>query len=218
MDPQEFHRRSGDVDARIAAALAKLALAGRRALDRRAGAKSLSAIQALVLERLARLGPLQVGALAAQLAITPPTVSDSVAALERKGLVVREPVAEDGRGVAVRLTPEGRRVARGQVGWTEIFQSAVEKLTPEEKKVLLRLLLRLIAELVERGVVRDARMCVTCEHFRLNAHPGDDRPHHCGLVDLPLSDEHLRVDCNDQVAVAPSALKIRLRVLQGGVE
>jgi len=81
---------------------------------------------------------------------------------------------------------------------------------------VLRLLLRIIARLVERGVVRDARMCVTCEHFRPCAHPDQARPHHCALVDLPLSDEHLRVDCPDHVAVGPEALRKRLRLLQGG--
>jgi DNA-binding MarR family transcriptional regulator len=216
MDRHAFHEASGELDARIAAALAKLALAGRHALGRRAAESSLSPIQSLVLDRLARLGPAQVGELASKLAVTAPTVSDSVAALERKGLVTRRAVAGDARRVEVRLTPRGRRLASRQAAWPEVFGAAVAELRPEEKPVALRLLLRVIARLVEGGVVHDARMCVTCEHFRPHAHAGEAQPHHCALVDLPLSDAHLRVDCPDHVAVAPEALRERLRVLQGG--
>jgi DNA-binding MarR family transcriptional regulator len=216
MKRQAFHEGSGAIDARLAAALAKLALAGRHALGRRAAAAELSAIQSLVLERLARLGPAQVGELAAQLSVTAPTISDSIAALEKKGLVSRRPVAADARRVEVRLTPRGRKLATDQAAWPEVFQAAVAELGSEEKAVMLRLLLRIIARLVESGVVRDARMCVTCEHFRPHVHSGSAQPHHCALVDLPLSDEHLRVDCPDHVGVAPEALRSRLRVLKGG--
>ncbi|MEW6435257.1 MAG: MarR family winged helix-turn-helix transcriptional regulator [Myxococcota bacterium] len=215
MDSRSFHEVSGDLDARVAAALAKLALVGRYALGRRAAQSSLSAIQSLVLDRLARLGSAQVGELAAQLSVTPPTMSDSIAALERKGLLSRRAVAEDARRVEVHLTPRGRKVASSQADWPDVFQEALAALRPDEKAVVLRLLLRIIAGLVERGVIRDARMCVTCEHFRPDAHPGRAQPHHCALVDLPLSDEHLRVDCPDQVALTKDKLRARLHVLQG---
>lgn len=216
MDPQAFHEASGDLDTRIAAALAKLSLAGRHVLGRRAAALSLSAIQSLVLDRLARVGPAQVGELASQLSVTAPTISDSVAALERKGLTSRRAVAGDARRIEIHLTPRGRKIASSQAEWPEVFRVAVAELGPDEKALVLRLLLRVIARLVERGVVRDARMCVTCDHFRPHAHPGRARPHHCALVDMPLSDEHLRVECPDHVAVAPDALRRRLRILQGG--
>lgn len=216
LKPDQFYHASGDLEGRIAVALAKLALVGRRALDRQAAGGSISAIQSLVLERLARLGPAQVGRLAAQLAVTAPTISDSVAALERKGLVRRVAVAGDARGVEVRLTQKGRRVAATQGDWPEVFESAVAELMPQEKAVLLSLLSRIITELVEEGVVREARICTTCEYFRPYVHDDAGRPHHCGLVDLPLADEHLRVDCPDHSPTPPEALRTRLRVLRGG--
>ena len=44
--------------------------------------------------------------------LTQPSLSRLVERLERDGLVRRGPVAGDARGVAVSLTPEGRRVQR----------------------------------------------------------------------------------------------------------
>lgn len=213
---EQFYDASGNVEGRIAVALAKLALAGRRALDRQATGESLSAIQSLVLERLARLGPAQVGQLARQLAVTAPTMSDSIAALERKGLVRRVAVAGDARGVEVRLTPKGRSIARSQGNWLEVFEVALADLTSEEKAVLLSLLLRIITELVEKGFIRDARMCTTCAYFRPYVHEGSARPHHCGLVDLPLSAEHLRVDCPDHSPASNEVVRSRLMLLKGG--
>jgi IS1 family transposase len=58
-----------------------------------------------------------------------------------------------------------------------------------------RLLLELIAGLQRHGAISVARMCVTCRFFRRDAHPNPARPHHCALVDAPLSSGELRVDC-----------------------
>jgi len=212
----DFELDAGDIDQRIAAALAKLSLAGRHELRRAAEAKGLSAVQSLVLGRLAGRGPCSVGELADHLGVSAPTVSDSVAALVRKRLARKKPVASDARRVLVEATALGARRGREQSLWPDVFAAAVRAMSHEEKIVLLGLLLRLVTELVAAGVVREARMCPTCVHFRPAVHPSIDRPHHCALVDLPLSAEHLRVDCPDHVASAPEALRSRLRILQGG--
>ena len=53
---------------------------------------------------------LQMKQLAASTSATMPRLSHVVSRLERRGLVVREAHAADGRGVDVVITPEGRRV------------------------------------------------------------------------------------------------------------
>jgi len=58
-----------------------------------------------------------------------------------------------------------------------------------------RLLLDLIAGLQRSGTITVARMCSTCRFFRPDAHPGAVERHHCALVDIPMSDGQLRVDC-----------------------
>jgi hypothetical protein len=47
-----------------------------------------------------------------------------------------------------------------------------------------------------------ARMCVSCRFFRPEAHPGEESPHHCALLDLALARSDLRVDCPEHELAA----------------
>lgn len=55
-------------------------------------------------------GPLTLGALAGAEQVRPPTMTRLVSALERDGLVSREPDPGDRRQVLLRATPAGRRL------------------------------------------------------------------------------------------------------------
>jgi len=59
-----------------------------------------------------RHGPRRAGELAAQASITRPTLSNLVAALERKGLIERRSVDADRRGVRLELTEAGLTAIR----------------------------------------------------------------------------------------------------------
>ncbi|MCS6799904.1 MAG: MarR family winged helix-turn-helix transcriptional regulator [Myxococcota bacterium] len=205
-----------DLDARIGAALARISLAARHLLQRSASTVQLSPMQALILERLARQGPAGVGDLAATLAVRPPTVSDSLDALERRGLLRRTTDDEDARRVVVRLTVRGRRLAAELALWPDLLAGAVSRLSRADREALLRVLLTIVAELVARGVVYEARMCTTCDYFRPFAHRGWPAPHHCALLDAPLADAALRLDCPDHRPLDRDGLVRRLPVLQQG--
>lgn len=56
--------------------------------------------------------PQRAGHLADRLAVSRPTLTAASHSLVDRGLVVREPVAGDGRGVQLRLTPAGARALR----------------------------------------------------------------------------------------------------------
>ena len=68
-------------------------------------AARLSALSVLVFG-----GPTTLGALARAEQVTPPTMSRLVSALERDGLVMREPHAEDGRAVILVASTRGREI------------------------------------------------------------------------------------------------------------
>jgi DNA-binding MarR family transcriptional regulator len=78
-----------------------------RRVDAESGltAARLSALSVLVFG-----GPTTLGALARAEQVTAPTMSRLVSALERDGLVVREPHAEDGRAVVLAASSTGREI------------------------------------------------------------------------------------------------------------
>ena len=109
-DPSAQH---DDVDARIVAALERLSQVFRVRLREEARRRNLSPIQAQVLIYLLHhdVQLRRVSQLAREFDLTQATVSDTVAALQTKGLVRREQWPDDRRVVTLRLTP-GRRSAR----------------------------------------------------------------------------------------------------------
>ena len=91
-------------------------------------------------------GPLTLGALAAAEQVRPPTMTRLVAALERDGLVTREPDPADRRQVLLRATPAGRRrLEEGRARRTATLARRLAALPPEDLAALAR-----AASLLER--------------------------------------------------------------------
>src|SRR5262245_16110055 len=136
----------GDVDRKLAAALERIAAGGRKLLRAAALAEGLSTTQA---ELLLQIFPGQreiraPAALAQRLDVSRPTVTDALATLERKGLVVRQPDPADGRRRVLDLTLQGRVVAERLSGWDTPLVKAVAKMTESDRSDTLRALLELL--------------------------------------------------------------------------
>jgi DNA-binding MarR family transcriptional regulator len=130
---------------------------------------------------------LRLGALAEQLGVTAATTSDSVTALHRKGLVTKEPAADDGRGVVVLLTSTGSWEAAAAAAWPDFLLEAVGELSAAEQAGFLRVLIAMIRTLQEKRRIPVARMCVSCRFFRPMAHDDPVHPHHCASSMRPLA-------------------------------
>jgi DNA-binding MarR family transcriptional regulator len=87
--------------------LARLALVA----DRISADAGISLVQYRMLFVIAEQ-PQRAGRLADHLAVSRPTLTAAAHALVDRGLVTREPVAGDGRGVQLRLTAEGASTLR----------------------------------------------------------------------------------------------------------
>ena len=187
----------GDADAKIVASLERLSQVFRLLLRREAQEHGLSPIQVQFLVHLLfhDAGLRRVSQLARRFDLTRATVSDAVGSLEEKGLVRRERWPEDGRVVTLQLTPAGEELAGELSTWAGVVKEHLDSSSEEEKKVVLRFLMDLIASLQRTGVITVARMCVACRFFRPNAHPEEESPHHCALLDVPLARSDLRMDC-----------------------
>ena len=138
---------------------------------------------------------LRVGAVAAQLGVTQPTATNSIAALVRKGLLTKKADPDDPRAVSVRITPSGRDVVRGIGLVITATERALETLPQQEQTELLRLIVKTIRALQVAGAIAPQRLCVTCKFFRAHAHENPNAPHHCDYVDAAFGVEALRIDC-----------------------
>jgi DNA-binding MarR family transcriptional regulator len=190
---------SPDIDLKLVAALERVGQALRVQLWDKAKQHGLSPIQLQLLLRLANDPPSgrRIGALAAELDVTHPTVSDAVAVLRRKKLVERDGPS---RRASLSLSVRGRSVADDLADWDRRTREQVAGAPLADKEAMLRLLLDLIAGLQRGGAITIARMCMTCRFFRRDAHPGTTQPHHCALVDIPMGNGDLRVDCAEHEA------------------
>jgi DNA-binding MarR family transcriptional regulator len=189
--PLPLGSREG-VDPKLVAAIDRLGQALRVQMGHVARAHGLTSTQLQLLLRL-RVDPPErrrVGALAAELDLTLPTVSDSLTTLERKGLVERAPDPSDG----------GHAVAEAADAWQARAQRLLGAVSERDKERALGFLVGLLAELHREGLVSVARMCPTCRFFREGGGTdGDDR---CALLDLDLGPGDIRVDCPDHEGIA----------------
>lgn len=194
------------VTTRLREGLERVALVLRSDLWTAAGAAGLNPTQAQVLALLAgRAEGLRARHIAAHLAVSPPSVADTLAALERKGLVLRAPDREDARATRVMLTEDGGRVGRTLAQARSKVTAALAELSPAQQSALLLAQIRIIRSLQQAGAIPEQRMCVSCRHFRPNAHPGAAQPHHCAFVDAPIGARDLRLDCAEHDPLEPSA-------------
>lgn len=120
-------------------------LVGGRALEASAEI-GLTPPQAHLLELLARGGPEPMGALAAELRCDPSNVTGLIGRLEARGLVAREASADDARVRHVRLTAEGRRLARRFARRLHEVPPALDALSPSDHRELQRLLTLLLRQ------------------------------------------------------------------------
>jgi DNA-binding MarR family transcriptional regulator len=183
-----------NLDAKLVAALERVGQALRVQMWDEAKQHRLSPTQLQVLLRLATDPPARrrIGVLAAELDVTHPTVSDAVAVLHHKGLVDRDPT---NRKAILEVSERGQALATEVADWDRRTREQFAAFLVADKQVTLRVLLDLIAGLQRSGAITVARMCVTCRFFRRDAHRDPAQPHHCALVDMPMGDGNLRVDC-----------------------
>lgn len=143
-------------------------------------------------------------AVAEYLGVTRGTISQSVAVLERKRLLVKETDAAHRRRVHLKLTPAGRTVLNGS--WAERLDQVVQSLSvrPTDVERSLRDVLVALQRLNDQ---RAFGICRQCAHYRRKASGNQ-----CGLTGEPLSDEQSAKLCREWTAPgAESAARSILR-------
>ncbi len=195
-----------EVSNKLLSGLNRIGLAMRSAAWGEAAESGLTPTQSQILAFIAARAaqPPRSGDAADALGITPQTASVAIAALVAKGLVTKAPHPGDRRATSLNLTHQGQVAARVAAQWPDFLLDAVQDLDQAERALFLRILVKLIRRLQTDGHIVPQRLCVTCVHFRPNAHPGNPAgAHHCAYVDAPLKEADLRLDCGEHTAAAP---------------
>lgn len=136
-----------------------------------------------------------VGSIASELGVSQPTVTDSLIALERKGLIRREADRKDRRRTRAMLTAEGDRVVLLARTGESVLAASLDRLGSDQQGDILSALLAVAERYVEVGVIGMARTCLTCKFHRSS----DGGADHCVLLGIDLAPVDLRINCAEHI-------------------
>lgn len=132
----------------------------------------------------------------AYLGVTKGTVSQTLNALERKGLISKEKDIGDKRSVSLQLTHAGEALLEDDP--LTALKGSLQKLSKVQRDALSEMLGTLLTSALEQRSGTPFGACKTCKHFEKNAPDGD--PHRCGLLDVALSSEDSDLICREHAA------------------
>ncbi|NMM48897.1 MarR family winged helix-turn-helix transcriptional regulator [Marinigracilibium pacificum] len=188
----DLNRQNKNTESKIVVALERISEAFRVLLWNEGKDNSLSPIQIqiLVFIQFHSQEKCKVGYLADEFNMTKATISDSVKALLSKELVTKETDPSDTRSYTLSLTPKGKQIAAKASLFASSIEKPIENLPEEQKSAILNGLLKVIHDLNQAGVITIQRMCFTCSFYDKSA-----GGHYCKLLNTPLSETEIRVDC-----------------------
>ena len=135
-------------------------------------------------------------ALAEYLGSTRGTVSQTLISLEQKGHVTREPSSRDRRSVMLELTSMGMQALRRDP--ILALPADLESAALGQIEAIVEMLRNTLHAMISRNGGRAFGACYTCRHFRKDGSSGRSTPHHCALLDEPLSEADSRAICVEQ--------------------
>lgn len=133
-------------------------------------------------------------AVTAWLGQTKGSVSQTIAVLEKKGLIARRRDGDDHRIVRLDLTAAGRALLDAPPASAAGTMLAV--LPADERAHFMRLVTVMLVGTIARQGGRAFGQCHACRYFE----PGGAGGHHCAALDVALTDEDSRHICYEQVA------------------
>jgi len=137
-------------------------------------------------------------ALTAYMGVTKGTISQTINALERKGLLEKRKAKGDKRSVSILLTKQGQDLLQEEP-LQELVLSLAE--IPSEKLSILSSTLEiLLTKALENRAATPFGVCKTCQYFERDSATGT--PHSCALLQVPLNDEDSRHICREHSNLA----------------
>lgn len=183
-----------DITAKIASGLERISEAFRVLLWQEAKTYGLSPIQVqiLIFVHTHRAQMATVSSLASEFNMTKATISDSVKTLLKKELVEAVQDKSDSRSFSLELTDFGKQIAQSSSRFMSDIETSLDAFPKSQQEMMYTTLLKLIESLNSKGVISMQRMCLNCRFF--SQKPDSN---YCNLLESPLADADLRVDCNE---------------------
>lgn len=141
-------------------------------------------------------------ALAEFLGSTRGTISQTLITLEQKGHITRNESPRDRRSIVLDLTSVGERTLRGDP--LRGLASDLAKAAPEQLEEIVDILRGTLRAMIGRNGGRPFGACYSCRHFSSGGGSSSRAPHHCALLDEPLSQADSRAICVEQESAAAS--------------
>lgn len=187
------------VESRIVVALERISEAFRVLLWNESKDNSLSPIQIqlLIFIHFHDREKCKVSYLANEFNMTKATISDSIKVLLSKELVSKETDPIDTRSFSLSLTASGEEIAKKASLFASSIEQPMEKLSEEQKTIMLNGLLQLIYNLNKSGIITTQRMCFTCSNYE---HTNGE--HYCKLLRSQLAQSELRLDCPEHKLIS----------------
>jgi len=189
-----------EIEEKIAFGIEKLACANRVLLWEVAKQHKLSPIQIQFITFIKRHpeGFCTVNNLAKEFDLSEATVSEAIKSLYNKGFIFKKRKKEDRRVYIIQFTKSGKKLSKRVSDWSDALVEHIGKLPSDKKEKILIYLMELLESLQKAGIIRVAKMCLTCTNFERDAHPGSERPHYCRSTNTPLANSELTIDCIGQ--------------------
>jgi DNA-binding MarR family transcriptional regulator len=203
------------ISERIVGAISRIGNVLRSGAWQFATAEGLNPTQVDILQiLLSRDAGVRLSWMAQQIGVTTASASDSVASLVAKKLVKKGRALDDGRAIAISLTADGERMAKKINSAMSFAFEAVAELPDASQQALFKGLLETIGKLQQSERFPEIRACVTCQYFVANKYENAKAPHHCQLVDAPLPQILLRLDCEEHIAAGAATTTLNWKKLE----
>jgi DNA-binding MarR family transcriptional regulator len=135
-------------------------------------------------------------ALAEYVASTRGTISRTLASLESKGYLSRAHSRRDGR--SVEFVPTAKGIAALKRDPIFALARQIDRATKSDPASLVEGLRATLQMAIAQNGGRAFGACHTCRHFQAHVHPQGRSPHHCGLLNEPLSENDAAAICIEQ--------------------
>ncbi|MXN90471.1 MarR family transcriptional regulator [Flavobacterium sp. Sd200] len=188
-----------ETDRQILFSLERISEAFRVLLWEQSKETGLSPIQIQILIFISSHQPekCRITYLAEEFNLTKATVSDSVKVLIIKGYLSKIINPADSRSFSLALTSLGLATAKQVSGFNDVFSNLMSNISIAEKNNFYNVLHSIIKGLNSSGVISIQRNCLSCRFYTV----GKDS-HFCRLLNIPLMDYELRMDCAEHEARA----------------